>query len=557
MCEIAAIVSGIIAVLWALNITPLHEYSVVPNAPLYVAGLVALSFVAGVLGLILQRRERRNEPVTLLVVLLMEATSLTVAATTGGIHSPYVILWMLAGIFSALIGFKSLLPTLLLLAGFVSYSVGTNAISTDEWVITGITLLLPLIVSYLIWSRRLQGPEKGGSAVSVLAQELSQESNKSGIIINAIADGVIVVDGKGIIQLINPAAQNIVGWGKDDAVKLDYRSVLKITDNKDALVSEELDPVQRCIRTNEAIVTDKLGLRTIAGKKLLASILVSPLGEVGAGAIIVFRDITTQHAEEREQAEFISTASHEMRTPVAAIEGYLGLALNPQTAVIDDKARAYLGKAHESAQHLGRLFQDLLDISKLEDGRLKNDPSIIDVTARARAILADFNQAASEKGLNLVFKPDQPQTGGQPVSPIFYTSIDPDHFREIFSNLIENALKYTKEGSISVDVNGNEERVILSVQDTGIGIPAEDIPHLFQKFYRVDNSDTREIGGTGLGLYLSRRLAEAMGGQLNVDSEYGKGSTFTMELPRLSKDQVDTALQQANQAPQQPEVAKV
>ncbi len=549
--------SGIIAVLWGVSQTTLSTFGVPLDYEYLVLGLLAFSFVTALVGLILQRRDRRNQYVTLIVVLGMQASTLAATAASGGIHSPYVILWMLAGIFSALIGFKSLLPTLILLAGFVSYLLGTNAIDTNEWVITGLTLILPLVVSYLIWTRRLQTGEHGGSAVSVLAQELSQESNKSGIIVNAIADGVVVIDGKGIIQLINPAAQSIVGWGKEDAVKLDYRSVLKIIDNKDALVDEALDPVQQCLKTNEAVITDKLGLRTVSGKKLLISVLASPLGEVGAGAIVVFRDITAQHAEEREQAEFISTASHEMRTPVAAIEGYLGLALNPQTAVIDDKARSYLEKAHEAAQHLGQLFQDLLDISKVEDGRLGNDPSVIDITARTRSILADFTQHAAEKGLNLIFKPDQTIGAGQTVSPIYYGRVDPNHLREVFSNLIENALKYTKEGSITVDVNGTNDRIVVSVQDSGIGIPAEDIPHLFQKFYRVDNSDTREIGGTGLGLYLSRRLTETMGGQLNVESEYGKGSTFTIELPRLSKEEVEIALQQANQPAAQPEVAKV
>ena len=129
-----------------------------------------------------------------------------------------------------------------------------------------------------------------------------------------------------------------------------------------------------CIRdsTNTASVTDKFSLTTGSGKKLIVSLVVSPIGDIGSGVIIVFRDITKTKSDEREQAEFISTASHEMRTPVASIEGYLGLALNPNTAQIDQKARDFIEKAHASAQHLGRLFQDLLDVSKADDGRLSN-----------------------------------------------------------------------------------------------------------------------------------------------------------------------------------------
>src|SRR5690606_3878909 len=105
---------------------------------------------------------------------------------------------------------------------------------------------------------------------------------------------------------------------------------------------------------------------------------------------------------------------------------------------------------------------------------------------------------------------------------VYYANVDNDHFREVIGNLVENAIKYTQQGTISVDVTGDDKQIQVSVADTGIGIPAEDLPHLFQKFYRVDNSDTREIGGTGLGLYLSRRLAEAMEGRMWAESRHGQ-----------------------------------
>ncbi|HET8689966.1 MAG TPA: HAMP domain-containing sensor histidine kinase, partial [Candidatus Saccharimonadales bacterium] len=217
-----------------------------------------------------------------------------------------------------------------------------------------------------------------------------------------------------------------------------------------------------------------------------------------------------------------------MRTPVASIEGYLGLALNPQTAQIDDKARSYLEKAHESAQHLGRLFQDLLDVSKVEDGRMKNNPTIIDAVSFSKKVYDNFSESARAKGLEFKF---MPKSAGS-VSPLYYVKADVDKLEEVLGNLVENAIKYTKQGWVSVDVVGDNELVKFQVSDSGIGIPAEDIPHLFQKFYRVDSSDTREIGGTGLGLYLSRRLVESMDGHLRLDSQYGKGSTFTIELRR-------------------------
>ena len=260
--------------------------------------------------------------------------------------------------------------------------------------------------------------------------------------------------------------------------------------------------------------------------------------------------MTKEKAEERQKAEFISTASHEMRTPVASIEGYLGLTLNPATATIDQRARDFITKAHRSAEHLGRLFQDLLDVSKADDGRLQSNPEAIDLIPFVSDIVEGLRHKAEDKKLQLIFKPRPGTPGGEhsatftsrTLSPAFYIYVDPDQLREVLDNLVENAIKYTPSGRVTVDVTGGSGRVTIAIADTGIGIPVEDQSHLFQKFYRVDNSDTREIGGTGLGLYLSRRLTEVMGGRLWVESAYRQGSTFFLELPRLSEHDAQTAL---------------
>lgn len=468
----------------------------------------------------------------------LAATATAVLITsTDSVASPYVFLWMIVAVMSgALSGFVTLFLLIASNIYFVFQLVTGQMPNQSEMIAFAITNDLPLLAAFAIWFSKKQHRSEKEQAFSALAHELSQVANKSEIVINAIADGVIAVDEKGVIQLINPAAQAIVGWGKQDALHLDYRSVLNLVDKDDKALQETVDPVQICLRTNESAVTEKFSLLTTSGKRVMTSLLVSPVGKLGSGAIIVFRDITAQASEERQQAEFISTASHEMRTPVAAIEGYLGLALNPATATIDVKARSYIEKAHEAAQHLGRLFQDLLDISKAEDGRLKNDPQVIDVVSVIRDITTGLIPGATAKNLTLVFAPDM-NTGAQArITPVFYSLIDLDHLREVTSNLIENAIKYTKEGSVTVDVTGDDKHVSVSITDTGIGIPPEDIPHLFQKFYRVDSTDTREIGGTGLGLYLSRRLIESVGGRLDVTSEYGKGSTFSVEIDRMPQE---------------------
>lgn len=388
----------------------------------------------------------------------------------------------------------------------------------------------------------------GGQAYSELASELSQVAGKSEVVINAINDGVIALDGQGVVQLINPAAQQLLGWIKQDSVGLSYKSIFKMIDTKNQPVAEANDPVEQVRSRNEVVKTDTYSLQTHSGKSFMAYISVSPVGQLGSGVIIVFRDITTEKSDERQRAEFISTASHEMRTPVASIEGYLGLALNPATATIDDKARDFINKAHASAQHLGNLFADLLDVSKADDGRLKSDPAVIDIVPFLHTIVEGLTHKATEKGLRILYKPmpDGERDEGRKLNPVFYVNVDNDHLREVSENLIENAIKYTPKGDVIVDITGNNEKVVLSVTDTGIGIPREDQSHLFQKFYRVDNSDTREIGGTGLGLYLCRRLAESMGGRIWVESEYKKGSTFFVELPRIGHEEATRLIEQAS-----------
>ena len=358
-------------------------------------------------------------------------------------------------------------------------------------------------------------------------------------ILDAVDDGVLAVNSKGNILAINPAAEQITGWNGSDAAGLVFNSVLKITNNEGGEMIEISNPVNRVLQTGENFTTRDLFIKTQSGKIVPIFLAVNSIDGQNSGVVVVFRDISKELKENREQAEFISTASHEMRTPVASIEGYIGLALNPATATIDARAKSYLQKAHENTKHLGQLFQDLLDITKAEDGRLKNEPVVLDAIEFSRNIWEGLKPKAEAKGLSYTFEPDNHKTGEKTLTPVFFIHADRDHLHEILNNLFENAIKYTPSGMVSVNVAGDNNNVQISVKDSGIGIPAEDIPHLFQKFYRVDNSETREINGTGLGLFLSRKLTESIGGFLDVESEYKKGSTFTVKLPRITRENAE------------------
>lgn len=535
-----------------MGITTTANALFVPLPAVIMAGItVALSIAAYLIG-----RERAPFKLALLTYV---STALTVAALliwTGGAWSPFVALWLLVGVFAGLFGWTVLVSAFVIanLALLYEIFLSGNSYGADRLIGMVLVADAPLIASYIIW--HTESRSKSQAQTAKLSAQLSEVASKSDIVINSIADGVVAIDEKGAIALINPAAQTLLGWPAQDAMGLDYRSVIKLSDSKGNPVPDEFSPIHQVLVSHKAVVNNELELTTKSGKKLLVSIVVSPVSEAETAptsAIAVFRDITQEKQEERQKAEFISTASHEMRTPVAAIEGYLGLAMNPQTAVIDEKAKAYLQKAHESTQHLGRLFQDLLTVSKADDARLVPKPVVVDVIALTREIVTGLQQKATDKGLFLTFKPAENDTeGNRKMLPIYYTYADQDQLREVLNNLVDNAVKYTKQGSVSVDITGTNEAVTVSVTDTGIGIPPEDVPHLFQKFYRVDNTDTREIGGTGLGLYISRRLIEANNGHIGVNSTYGKGTTFFVQLPRISHDQAN-AIINASQAAAKPQ----
>lgn len=544
LCEVALLSCFTIILLyaWARFIPTGYQLPIGLSVSDKAAGVAAIgSLIMLILCFWLPKKHETS--VGIFVYLLTVAVSAVTIITSGGVVSPFLAMWIIVAIFAGffgitILGIMALLVVLQIIA-FVTHS-GINTQFIIGHIFFG---FLPLIFSLILWGRRQQSD----NSVSNLENKLSAVEGKSDVVINAINDGVLAISKDGNIELINPSAQQIIGWEQGDALGLNWKSVLKLVASDGKEVDELENPISQSLSKNQPAHSDKFFLLTSSEKRILVSVVSSPVGTDGEGVIVVFRDITKEKAEEREQAEFISTASHEMRTPVASIEGYLGLALNPATANIDEKARDFITKAHESAQHLGRLFQDLLDISKVEDGRMKNNPKIININEFLKEIFEGLAPKANEKQLNYIFAPDTIDEGKEKsLQPIFYANIDPDHFREVTSNLIENAIKYTPSGDVAVDITGDDKQISISVKDSGIGIPAEDIPHLFQKFYRVDNSDTREIGGTGLGLYLSRRLAETMSGNLRVESKYKEGSTFYLEIPRVSSAEATQRLENIN-----------
>ncbi|MBR3135256.1 hypothetical protein IKG54_01670 [Candidatus Saccharibacteria bacterium] len=391
----------------------------------------------------------------------------------------------------------------------------------------------------LFGNKGASAPVVGNASGGVMGaiNPAADQAAMAGMVLATIDDGVIVINSANVITLINPAAVQMIGCeASENALGLEYLAIMRFETGEGMPVDAPQNKIVGAVAARQYFTTREYVLVNMQNQRIPISLTVLPTAS--GDTVMIFRNITKELEEEGAQMEFVSTASHEMRTPVASIEGYLGLALNPQTATIDDRARKYLEEAHASSQHLGRLFQDLLDVTKLDDKKIRLHMVPVDMVETVRSIAEGQAPAMGAKNLKYSFGSgeDTRDTIGQQV----YGLVDIDFLREILNNLLENAIKYTPSGgAVWVNVRGDGDRVLINVTDTGIGISPEDLGHIFQKFYRVDNSETREIGGTGLGLYLVKSRVEAMNGKVWAESAFGDGSTFYISLPRLTLEEYE------------------
>lgn len=384
-------------------------------------------------------------------------------------------------------------------------------------------------------------PINNGQAPQNPTTSTAQSANLANLVLNSIDEGVMIVHSSGIVVLVNPAAMRLLGTSDPNMVEnLQLASILNLENSEGTKIEDDVNPVLRAVMNGENFETRDLILVSVQEQRRPVAISVVCTTTGQNERIITLRDIARELEEEGEQADFISTASHEMRTPVASIEGYLGLALNPKTATIDERARKYLEEAHASSKHLGRLFKDLLDVTKLDDKKIRVQLTPVEMVSTVRSIANGQVPMMSEKGIHYTFGANAARSDNtsRVVNQEVYASVDIDFLREAVNNLVENAIKYTASGGgIWVNVRGDDDRVLINVTDTGIGISPDDLKHVFQKFYRADNSQTRTVGGTGLGLYLVKQRVEAMGGKVWAESSFGEGSTFYLSFPRITAEE--------------------
>jgi two-component system phosphate regulon sensor histidine kinase PhoR len=335
-----------------------------------------------------------------------------------------------------------------------------------------------------------------------------------------MVEGVIALDHRARIVVINPAARRILGLAPpadSGTLLVEGRPLAEVVREK--ALFDLVDACRAGAAPEEC--RGEIELPPPVARILRVHAVALAFPDQAPGTLLVLHDVTELRRLERVRTEFVGNVSHELRTPLTAIKGYLETLLD---GALEDRepARRFLETAHRHADRLGRLVDDLLELSDVESGRVRLDVGPVSVRDVAATVAAMFEAAAGQKHLILL----------NAVPGDVRVQADADRLSQILVNLVDNALKYTAEGGqVTLTASRADRMVEVSVEDTGIGIPAEDLPRISERFYRVDRARSRALGGTGLGLAIVKHLVHAHGGTLQIDSELGKGTTVRFTLP--------------------------
>ncbi|MGQ9475024.1 MAG: GAF domain-containing protein [Actinomycetota bacterium] len=352
-----------------------------------------------------------------------------------------------------------------------------------------------------------------------LYRMMCEDQRRTEAMLFSIADGVIAVNNDARVILVNSAAERILHLPPFPYVEGRHvKEVIRLP----ALANLFL----RSLNSGRE-VAEEIRLET-PDKKVLeveTSIIEAGSGE-RLGIIAIIRDVTTLRELEQAKNDFVSTVSHELRTPLTSIKAYTATLRRRDVNFDEETRQQFLKVIEEETDRLTRLISDLLDMSRIESGRLELKKREFDMVKLAEIVVEKLRSQSVKHTLVL---------SAQCPSAIVYA--DPDKIEQVLVNLLDNAIKYSPQGGeVRLEIHTQRHLVRCSVTDFGVGIPAEHLPHVFEKFHRVDNRSTREVYGTGLGLYVSKNIVEAHGGNIWVRSEPGLGSTFYFTLPLLEHE---------------------
>ena len=370
-----------------------------------------------------------------------------------------------------------------------------------EWF--GATILA--IVAFVLgrFARRASDAD-GGPAEPI---EVPEPDSRFEQLLRSLTVGIVTVDGRGRLESINAAAGAIFEIGARPVLG---RAIIEV------VPSFELDR-----RVREALDGEpsrgRISLNGPAGGRVL-TIATLPLDGT-RGALVIVSDETRLHELEQTRRDFISSVSHELRTPLSSINLMIETILDNDGDV--EAIDIFLPRIKREVDRMVRLVVDLLDLARAESGQMRLHREVVDLANVGTTIARTFEPRAAQLGVALVFDGGETRING-----------DADRLAQVFVNLIDNALRHTPAGgNVVVSVRADENAASLVVRDDGVGIPYNDLPHVFERFYVVDRSRTRESTGTGLGLSIVKQVVEAHGGTVTADSEFGFGATVTCVFP--------------------------
>lgn len=344
---------------------------------------------------------------------------------------------------------------------------------------------------------------------------ISEGKSKLEAVLASMTSGVIFIDRKGRVNLVNPAAEQFLSFTGEKSIGLPHDALIRhpelsATINK-ALKSKQV--VEQEIKINSPQETTL---------EVIISPIVNNEGDF-TGVVAVLHDITEMRQVERMRKDFVANVSHELKTPVTSIKGFTETLLD---GAMEDRetCREFVEIIDSEADRLKRLIQDLLELSKIEAGQVELRRSPADVSSIIRSTVLKLQGQIKKAGLKLELT--------LPETPVI-AAIDLDIVQQVLVNLVDNAVKYTPAGGrIEIEVADREQDIVVWVRDTGLGIPPEDVDRVFERFYRVDKTRSREQGGTGLGLSIVKHLVDIHGGTVGVNSKPGQGSEFFFTLPQ-------------------------
>lgn len=354
------------------------------------------------------------------------------------------------------------------------------------------------------------------SEVIRLTQEnLEQESKRLHSILSYMTDGVLATNRRGQITMINDMAKRQLGVESDDALNQNILELLKIEDEYELrdLITQSPEMMIYSQNVNGEYISLRVRFALIRRESGFIS-----------GLVAVLHDTTEQDKEERERRLFVSNVSHELRTPLTSVKSYLE-ALD-EGALYEPVAPDFIKVSLNETNRMMRMVTDLLHLSRIDNATDHLDVELINFTAFITFILNRFDKMRTqdeEKKYELV--------RDYPITSV-WIEIDTDKMTQVIDNILNNAIKYSPDGGkITVSMKTTDDQMILSISDQGLGIPKEDLPKIFDRFYRVDKARSRAQGGTGLGLAIAKEIIKQHNGFIWAKSEYGKGSTFTIVLP--------------------------